>query len=106
VVASRSWPSKFLNGAQVGAFFQHVRAEGVAQRVRMDLGGKAFGDGNFLDDAPTLRVVSRPPRRLISRACLLAGCFGTTWRGQIPFERRSSPNHRTERSVLFSPCRG
>ena len=42
---------QFLNGAQVGAFFQHVRAEGMAQGVRMHVGRKAFGDGNFLDDA-------------------------------------------------------
>ena len=42
---------QFLNGAQVGAFFQHVRAESVAQSVRMHVRRKAFGDRNFLDDA-------------------------------------------------------
>ena len=41
---------EFLNGAQVCAFFQHVRAEGVAQSVRMHIGRKAFGDGDFFDD--------------------------------------------------------
>src|SRR5215472_3333986 len=42
---------QFLDGAQVCAFFQHVRAERVAQRVRMHVGGKALGDGDLLDDA-------------------------------------------------------
>ena len=42
---------QFLNGAQVGAFLQHVRAEGMTQCVRMHVRGKTFGDGNLLDDA-------------------------------------------------------
>ncbi len=41
----------FLDGAQVGAFLKHVGAEGVAQSVRVDVGGEPLGDGNFLDDA-------------------------------------------------------
>jgi hypothetical protein len=40
-----------LDGAQVGAFLQHVRAEGVAQRVRMHVGREAAGDSDLLDDA-------------------------------------------------------
>ena len=28
---------QFLNRAQIGAFFQHVRAEGVAQGMRVDV---------------------------------------------------------------------
>ena len=51
-----------LNGAQVGAFFQHVCAKGVTQGMGMDIGRKSFGDGNFLMMRPTLRVVRRPPR--------------------------------------------
>ena len=43
---------KLLNGTEVGAFLQHVRAEGVAQGVRMDVGGQAPGNGNSFDDAP------------------------------------------------------
>ncbi len=42
---------QFLNGPQVRALFQHVRAEGMAQGVGVDVRGKAFCDGNFLDDA-------------------------------------------------------
>lgn len=41
---------QFLNRAQVGALFKHVRAEGVAQGVRVNVWGEPFGDGNFLDD--------------------------------------------------------
>ena len=33
---------EFLNRAQIGAFFQHVRAECVAQSVRMDVRRQAF----------------------------------------------------------------
>jgi hypothetical protein len=40
-----------LDGAQVSTFLEHVGAEGVAQGVGMDIGGKSFGDGNLLDDA-------------------------------------------------------
>ena len=29
---------QFLDSSQVGAFFQHVRAKGVAQGVRMNIG--------------------------------------------------------------------
>ena len=42
---------QFLNGAQVGTFLQHVRAEGMAQRMGMNIRGQPLGDGNFLDDA-------------------------------------------------------
>lgn len=31
-------PQQFLDGAQVRSFFQHVRAEGVTQSMRMNLG--------------------------------------------------------------------
>ena len=31
---------QFLNGAKVRAFFEHVRAEGVTQGVRMHVGGR------------------------------------------------------------------
>ena len=40
-----------LNGAQVGAFFEHVRAERVAQRVRVHIRRKSFCDGDLLNDA-------------------------------------------------------
>src|SRR5271170_2801832 len=42
---------QLLNGAQIGAFLEHVRTESMAQRVRVDVRRKAFGDGNLLDDA-------------------------------------------------------
>ena len=42
---------QFLNRAQVGAFFQQMRAEGVAQRVRMNVGREAAQNGDALDDA-------------------------------------------------------
>jgi hypothetical protein len=41
----------FLDGAQVSPLFEHVRAEGVAQSVRMNIGGEALGNRDFLDDA-------------------------------------------------------
>src|SRR5260370_32950967 len=41
-----------LDRAQVSDFFQHVRAEGMAKCVRVNVRGKAFGDGNLLNDAP------------------------------------------------------
>ena len=42
---------QFLDGAQVGAFFQQMRAEGVAQRVRVHVGGESAQNGDALDDA-------------------------------------------------------
>ncbi len=42
---------QFLDGAQVRAFFQHVRSESVAQRVRMHIRRESFRHGDFLDDA-------------------------------------------------------
>jgi hypothetical protein len=66
---------QLLNGAQVGAFFQHVRAESMAQRVRMHVRRKSLRDRNLLDDAAhTAR--GEPPAapvdeqsRFISSAC-------------------------------------
>ena len=43
---------KFLNGAQVGALLQHVRAEGVTQRVGMDLFLEARLLGGFMAGVP------------------------------------------------------
>ena len=42
---------QFLDSAQVGALFQHVRAEGVAQRVRMDIRRQPVRERNVLHDA-------------------------------------------------------
>src|ERR1700736_2213600 len=42
---------QLLDRTQVTAFFQHVRAEGMAECVRVNVRRKAFGDGNLLDDA-------------------------------------------------------
>ena len=42
---------QFLDAAQICAFFQQMRAEGVPQGVRMYVGGEATLDGNALDDA-------------------------------------------------------
>src|SRR5271166_5563769 len=42
---------QLLDGAQIGTFFQHVRAEGMAQSVWVHVGREAFGYSNFLDDA-------------------------------------------------------
>src|SRR5713101_3354697 len=41
-----------LDGAQVGAFFEHVGSESVAQGVRMNVGRESLGNGDFLDDPP------------------------------------------------------
>lgn len=41
---------QFLNRAQVGAFFEHVGTESMAQGVGVDVGRESFGDGYFLDD--------------------------------------------------------
>src|SRR5258707_4533686 len=43
---------QLLNRAQVCAFLQHVRAEGMAKCVRVNVRRKSFGDGNLLNDAP------------------------------------------------------
>jgi hypothetical protein len=42
---------QFLDGAQVGAFRQHVGAEGVAQSMRMHVGRKPFSNRDLLYDA-------------------------------------------------------
>src|ERR1035437_7218298 len=44
-------PQQLLDGAQVRSLLQHVRAEGVTQRVRMNLGRQSLGDGDALDEA-------------------------------------------------------
>ena len=41
---------QFLNRAQVGAFFQQMGAESVAQRVRMDVGRKSAQNRDALHD--------------------------------------------------------
>ena len=42
---------QFLNGAEVGAFFEQMGSEGVAQGVRMNVRRQAAQDGDALDDA-------------------------------------------------------
>src|ERR1019366_1607367 len=43
---------QFLDGAQVRSLFQHVRAEGVTQSMRMNLRRQSLGNRDALDDAP------------------------------------------------------
>ena len=56
---------QFLDGAEVGAFFQQMGAEGVAQCVRVHVGGRPRRMAMRLTMRPTLRVVRRawPPAR-------------------------------------------
>ena len=42
----------FLDGAQVGAFLQHVRAKSVPQGMRMNVGRQSARHRNLLHDAP------------------------------------------------------
>lgn len=42
---------QFLNSAEVCAFLQQMCSEGVAQRVRMHVGGESAQDSDALDDA-------------------------------------------------------
>src|SRR5438046_5937532 len=42
---------QFLNGAQIGAFGEHVCAKGMAQSVGMNVWRKPFGHRNLFDDA-------------------------------------------------------
>src|SRR5579859_5401321 len=53
-------PKQFLNRAQVSTFFQHVRAESVTERVRMDVRRESLGDGNSLNDS-TYAPRRQPP---------------------------------------------
>jgi len=56
---------QLLDGAQVGAFFQEMCAEGVTQSVRMNVGGETAPDGNAFDDAAhTARGQARLAARL------------------------------------------
>ena len=41
---------QFLDGPQVGTLLQHVRAEGVAQRMGVDLRRQSFSQRDSLDD--------------------------------------------------------
>jgi len=64
---------QFLNRAEVGTFFQQMCPEGVAQRVRMDVGREAAQDGDALDDAgDTARGEARFMTRLAETAQLEA----------------------------------
>jgi hypothetical protein len=40
-----------LDGAQVGAFFQHMCAKCVPESVRVNIRRQAFSDGNLLDNS-------------------------------------------------------
>ena len=55
---------QFLDGAQVGAFFQQVRAEGVAQCVWVHIRRQASKHSHALDDAA---------HAACSEACVVAG---------------------------------
>ena len=59
---------QFLNGAQIGSFFQHVRAESVPQRMRMHVGRKSFGDRDALDDA-SHTAGRQAPSALVDQQC-------------------------------------
>ena len=43
-------PEHLLDSAQIGTFFEHVGAEGVPQRVRVNVGRQSFRDCNFFND--------------------------------------------------------
>ena len=60
---------QFLNGSQVGTFFQHVRAESVAQGVWMNVRRQALRDGNFLDDAANA-ARGEPPATPVDEQCV------------------------------------
>src|ERR1019366_4018547 len=49
-----------LDSSQVGAFLQHVRAEGMAQGMRMHVGRESARYGNLLHDAA--HAAGREPR--------------------------------------------
>src|ERR1700730_361391 len=53
-----------LDSSQVGAFLEHVGAEGVPKSVGMDVGGETFCDRNFLND-PAYAASCEPPTALI-----------------------------------------
>ena len=64
---------QFLDGAQVRSLFQHVRAEGVTQRMRMNFGRQSLGNRDALDDAsyaarrkPSAALVDEQRGRVLS----------------------------------------
>ena len=57
-------PEKFLDGADIGAGFEQVRGEGMAQRMAADGLGDAGGPGGPLDlllQAGFIRVMPADP---------------------------------------------
>ena len=55
---------QLLNGTQVGALFQHVRAKSVAQGVGMHLGRESASHRNFFYD-PSYAAGGQPAAALI-----------------------------------------
>ncbi len=67
---------QFLDGAKVSTLLEHVRAERVAQGVRMHVGREPLRDGNLLDDAahaaggqPPATLVDQQGRRILAGFC-------------------------------------
>src|SRR3954447_5814977 len=61
-----------LNRAQVSAFFEHVRAERMAQRVRMNVRRQAFSHSYFLDYPANAARREAPPASVNEqRGCVL-----------------------------------
>src|SRR5258708_39847745 len=92
---------QLLNGTQVGALLQHVRAKGVAQRVRVHVGRKSFCYGNFLDDAADTARREAPTAAIDQqRGGVLADCSENLLTlGEISRERRL---HRiAKRNIAF-----
>ena len=95
---------EFLDGAQVGSFFEHVGAEGVAKRVRMHFGRKSFGDRDALDDAA--HAAGREAASALvdeqRRLWISSGVARSCWRQGSSGRVRRAPIRRRGRSVPFS----
>ena len=67
---------QFLNGPQVGAFAQHVSAEGMAQGMRMDVRWQPFGycyplhdSGNTASRQRASTTINKKPPRIFPGFC-------------------------------------
>ena len=101
---------QFLNSAQVRAFLQQMRSEGVAQRVRMHISRKAAQNGDaFHDAADAARGQPRLPAGLARpRNCRLMNSAGVAFLRRFSFQRRlrpAAPTAPRDRRAWRSPPR-
>ena len=97
---------QFLDGAQVGALFQHVRAKGMAQRVRMDVCRQSVGQRDVLHDATDAAggEAAMPAKAQIrEEEPVRTSLLPRVW-PHAPAAMRAGPERRRHPAERSAPC--